>query len=287
MVRCRAGRSRGAAGQQVQPVGQPRQQRRRREGSDPRGGQLDRQRQPVEPADRSSATDGAFSWSARTSDRPRAPAGRRARSRPARMSSLRVETPGRIGQRQRRHRVDVLARQPQHDAAGGEDRQARARGQQLDKPRRGAEQVLEVVQHQQQFPLAEERHARRSTRRPLAFPHPERLGDRRQDECGVGQGARPTKTAPSGKSPAAAAAAARASRVLPTPPAPVRVRSRMSVAQEHVAHGGDFALPADQRRERARESGRDSSSPVGERISRRAGSGRVRVAGGAERRRAR
>ena len=50
IVCCRAGQVAPAAGQQRQPVLQPGQQRRRREDLDPGRGQLDGQRQPVQPA---------------------------------------------------------------------------------------------------------------------------------------------------------------------------------------------------------------------------------------------
>ena len=49
MVRCRAGASRLPAGQQRQPRLQPRQQRRGRQDLDARRGQLDGERQAVEP----------------------------------------------------------------------------------------------------------------------------------------------------------------------------------------------------------------------------------------------
>ncbi len=50
IVRCRSGRSRGTAGQERQARSSRAQQRRRGQVGDPGRRQLDRQRQPVQPA---------------------------------------------------------------------------------------------------------------------------------------------------------------------------------------------------------------------------------------------
>ena len=111
--------------------------------------------------------------------------------------------------------------------AGREDRQPRRRRQQLGRERRRLEQMLEVVEHQEQLAVGEERLERVLDRLAAA------LVERRAPAaiaCGSSSGsataASGTKRAPSANSPATARATSSASRVLPVPPAPVSVSRR-------------------------------------------------------------
>ena len=100
---------------------------------------------------------------------------------------LEAGQPLRVRDRERRHRVLVLAVDPERDAAGGEDLEAEG-GQQLARQRGGFQHLLEVVQHQQKpFVLEVVLHALDERLVP-ALPHVERLRDGRDDQRGVGEG---------------------------------------------------------------------------------------------------
>ena len=121
------GRVAPAPGQQRQPPRQAGQQGRRREEGAPGGGQLDRQRQPVQPvADGRHRPGVLVREGERGVGRPRP-----VDEEPDRGDSgqlVRRRQPVRVGHRQGRHGHDVLAGEAQGGPAGGQDRQARAPG---------------------------------------------------------------------------------------------------------------------------------------------------------------
>ena len=105
----------------------------------------------------------------------------------------------------------------------------RTGGQQLGDERRRGDHLLEVVEHQQQAPVAEECLRNRSSgRTPGDVRHAERLRHGRGDQGRVADRRERDKAVPSANSSANSAATWIASRVLPTPPGPVRVSRRTS-----------------------------------------------------------
>ena len=109
-----------------------------------------------------------------------------------------------------------------------------APGEQRRRPAgAGVDQVLAVVQHEQRRPAAAPRASVPRSDRPLASPHAERRQRPRPTAPGSAtRRARPT-TRPPGTGPTRSAATSSASRVLPTPPAPVSVTSRSA---DQLAH---------------------------------------------------
>ena len=94
----------------------------------------------------------------------------------------RRERSGRVGDRQRQHWENLLAGEAQHDAAGGEDRQARAGGQEGGEVGRGGNHLLQVIEHEQQAPAAEHKAQALGERPVTGFLYAQRLSDRRKDE---------------------------------------------------------------------------------------------------------
>ena len=141
-----------SGGQHAHPVVEPGQQRLRGQQPDPGGGQLDGQRQAVQPtADLGDGLDVA----------PGQLEARGLGAGPGREQADRgvvLERRGvadRAGRRdgKRRHREFVLAAEPEYGPAGHQDHQARARGQQVGDDGSTGGHLLEVVQDQQE-PLA-------------------------------------------------------------------------------------------------------------------------------------
>ena len=88
--------------------------------------------------------------------------------------------------RQRQDRVFPLGPQPEHRAAGGQDRQLRAAGQQLAQVGRDLDHLLQVVQDQQPGAVAErlgQRLCRRARPRQVGARRP---ADGGQDQPGIG-----------------------------------------------------------------------------------------------------
>ena len=146
-----------SAGQNAHPVIEPGQQRLRGQQPDPGGGQLDGQRQAVQPtADLGDGPDVApGQLEARGFG---AGPGREQANRGVVLERRGV--PGRAGRRdgKRRHREFVLAAEPEHGAAGHQDHQARARGQQVGDDSSARGHLLEVVQDQQELLGPQVRH---------------------------------------------------------------------------------------------------------------------------------
>ena len=153
--------------------------------------------------------------------------------------------------------------------------------QEVGDDRRRRQDVLEVVEDEQDLPLAQEGVAAAPSAAAGGLPDAERLGDRRgSTRSGRRAAARGTKATPSAKSAAQVGrAAASASRVLPTPPGPVRVSRRTSGPRQKRPHGRQLALAPDQRRQRHGQRRQLQPRP-GQRRQRR----RLGVVGSVERR---
>ena len=134
----------------------------------------------------------------------------------------------RVRQGQRRDREVLLAGHPEDGAAGDERLHPRTGAQQGGDVRRGIDDLLEVVEHQQEVSLPQRRGEllRRRTAGELA--QVQGVGDRRDTRSGSRTAARETKTTPSANAVSSSLATSIASRVLPTPPGPVSVTSRIS-----------------------------------------------------------
>ena len=146
-VCCRVGRSACRRGQELEVVGEPGPQRADAEQLDPRGRELDRERQPVEePADL-----GDVGGVVRVEPEVRAaPCWARCTNSctaPERAQLLDASRAG-GGQGQRRHRVLELAVEVQRTARGREDREPGAVSSSCTTVGGGG-QLLEVVEDQQ------------------------------------------------------------------------------------------------------------------------------------------
>ena len=126
-------------------------------------------------------------------------------------------------------------------------------GEQVADQRRGRQHLLEVVEHQEQVPVAEvPRHA--VGQRPVArLPHAEGLRDRRGDEGGV---------ADRGEGDEDDAVGEVAAQLLRDPQGEARLADAAgtgqgqeadAVAAQQVAHGGDLGVPTDEGREGDRQ----------------------------------
>ena len=252
----------GAAGEQRQAALQAGQERRRRQEPAPGGGQLDRQRQAVEPpADRfhrrrvrlvqresGAHRLGALGEQAHGVGAERVVLVLEGWSR--RDGALRVG-PGRYPQR--RHLEGVLCGEPQHRPAGDQHGEARAGRQQVRQRQRGRQHVLEVVQHQQQALGAEEVSQQRqgrpiagageAQRRRQGGEHQRRIFERRQgdEDRAVAEGGEQARRRPEGQAGLAHAARAGEGEQAHAP------------ARQPVADRRHLPLPADEGRRRDRQ----------------------------------
>jgi hypothetical protein len=90
-----------------------------------------------------------------------------------------------IGERQRGNRELLLSREVEGSSAGDEHAETRTGGEQHKELGCRLEQVLEVVQQQQQVPIAQHSPHLFLQGEISNFPQAERLGDRRQDPGGI------------------------------------------------------------------------------------------------------
>ena len=170
--------------QELEPRAEALEDVSRREQLDPGGGELERQREPVqadaELGDRVGVQLGELEVGpcvARASDeepyRLRAP------------EPVDLERARRVGKLERGDGVDPLFGDVERRAAGDEERQAGCTREQLGEHRRRVEHLLEVVEHEQRPPAAQrgDQRLERSAFRPL--DQAERAGDRGRDEVGV------------------------------------------------------------------------------------------------------
>ena len=142
------------------------------------------------------------------------------------------------------HLVLDLAANPQQLPGGDQQHQVGTRLDQLRELRRRVDDLLQVVQQQQQLPLAD-------VRGQLSFA-PSVCAIVSATSAGSRSEASPTQNTPALNSGTSSAAASIASRVFPVPPGPVSVTSRAPSANErdNLRH---LALAADEARRRPRQ----------------------------------
>ena len=136
---------------------QPPADRLRRQQLDPRRGQLDRQRQAVKPPDDLGHRGGVPLVNGEPRRHGRCPLGKqphrfRRSDRPG--PALRLL----IRDRQRGYRAFLLARHPKRRPAAHHDPKTPGPAQQFRHDRSGRQQVLEIVQHDQELPVAQVTH---------------------------------------------------------------------------------------------------------------------------------
>ena len=221
IVRCRSGRSR-------RPVPRPvcwRRAEQGRGGEQPqaRGGELEREGEPVELA-----CDGGQGGGVVVGDLGGGAGGRG----PVEQQG----DGGRVGHRldvvvdrrgQRAQHDLVLGAHPQRRPAGRQDDEVGAARDEVGEHRCGPGELLEVVEHEEhaQAPeVARQGVERVGVGRPRAVPRAAVI--RGMTSAGWRTGARSTATAPPGNAGASRASTSSDSRVLPTPPGPVMVTSR-------------------------------------------------------------
>ena len=176
-----------ATSEQAQRVFQPGQDRLRRQQLDPRRGQLDGQRQAVQPA--GDLRDGRR---VPLVDREV----RRHRGGPLGEQAHRLaggqpfgRGPGaRIRDRERRDRAFLLAGDPQRRAAADQDAQRTGLPQQPGHGRGAGQQVLEVVQDEQDLPVVQLADQVIHQRPVPGVLQPEALGDRRRHQPRIPDG---------------------------------------------------------------------------------------------------
>ena len=178
-------RAGGATGQQARVALQPGGELRGSERRAPGRGQLYGQRHAVQP-------------SAHLGDRGRVARSQRER-RAHRLGPGHEQAAGLrrgdradhtvLGQAQRRYRENNFAGHVQALPAGGQDpHPAALPGQHDHYPACRGQDMLAVVQHDQQLAARQRRHDARHRVRGISFRHAQRLGDRRGNERGIGEG---------------------------------------------------------------------------------------------------
>ena len=140
--------------QHVEPFVEPRPQLVGREQRDARGGELDRERQPVEPAAGGDDVGRVLVGELEVGpQRDRALDEQLDRLRCERVFQRDCAVAG--GERERRHREQPLAAHAQRRTAGHERADTRAMLEQLGQAGRGVGHLFEVVEQEQQLPLAQ------------------------------------------------------------------------------------------------------------------------------------
>jgi hypothetical protein len=146
----------------------------------------------------------------------------------------------------------VLAGDAQRNAAGDEDLQPWAGGKEGGKARRGRDDLLDIVEHEQRLIRPQRRRKPLGKGRSAAVRHAHRLGDGREHEAGIAQackrdnhhhrkGVAEVRGDLEGEPRFAHAAGSG------------QGHERHVVAQEERANLHDFALPPDQRGARERQ----------------------------------
>ena len=259
-----SGRSRAAAGQQRQPPLQPGQERRRRQKALIRAAASSIASGSPSSRRQIAATAAAFSRSGRS------------RAGTARARSTNSRTRSGLDQP-----TGVSTCRPVPAAPAAAPRiscspetrsrtrlvtstfRLRAGRQQVRHERRRLDHLLEVVEHQQQVPVAQGRGQALEQTTSRCSRHAERLGDGGGDQVGVASlGPRGTRRPPVGEVRLAIGRHPQGEPGLADPPGPVRVTSR----HHRAAEGGDgrhLALPADKAGQWNRPR-RNEPIPVGE-----------------------
>ena len=242
-----------AAGQQAEAVVEPRGDLLDGERPHARGGQLDRQRDAVQPlADlghrrrvRIRQGEVGLHRGGPVDEEPHGLVLRQRRRAPARRRGSGTESGGtRNATSPVSPSGSRLVARILHVRAGPQQR--------LGQPRARGDQVLAVVEHEQQCAgIAGAPTMRGLDRAARLLPHAERRGERRRGEHGIGERRQLDQPHAVGVVWTHGAATWSASRVLPLPPGPVRV-SRC-VAREEPRHLADLPLAPDEAGELARQ----------------------------------
>ena len=153
-VRWRSGRVRAPPVSSVRLLLEPGQDLPGGQDLGPGGGQLDGQRQPVQPGADLRHRLGVLLGQLEAGPHRLGPLDEQPdRVGPAK--GLGVGGPCRVGQGQRRHHQLLLPPERERDPAGGQHREPRRGGEQLLDHRAGLPHLLEVVGHEQELPVAE------------------------------------------------------------------------------------------------------------------------------------
>jgi hypothetical protein len=227
--------------QQVEPVLEPPEQGARREQPRARRRELEGERESVEAAAHRGDVAGVLVGEGEVGT-----AGAGALHEQAHrlgLSNRRGAGGGRVGERERGHGELLLGAQAQRLAARHHDGEPRRRRQEPGDERRGVEQVLEAVEHEQRRAPAEVR--------ATCSPAPPAPTSRKPSAWATAVGTRSAAaTAASGTTWAPSACRSRtrcasssARRVLPAPPGPVRVSSRTPRASIAAASASRRSRP--------------------------------------------
>jgi hypothetical protein len=175
---------------------QPLQDRLRRQQADPRRGQLDRQRQAIQPAHDLRDRGGVLLVNGETRQHGRRPL----REQPHRFTrSDRRGRDGRLlGEGEGRDRALLLARHAKRRAAAHQDAEIAGAAQQFRYHRRGRQHVLEVVQDDQEPAVPQVMSQMLDERPALGIRQPDALGDRRQYQPGIPDRRQPDEVHPIG-----------------------------------------------------------------------------------------
>ena len=181
--------------------------------------------------------------------------GARGEERDRLVARQRRPAPGdrRFRERQRRHRKILLARHAEDGPAGHERLHARAGAQEGGDVRRGLDDLLEVVEHQEQV-FRPQRGGELLRRRPVGeFAQVQGVGDRRDDEVGIADRREGDEDRAVGEVRLQFGRHFdRQARL--ADPAGTGQRDEPDLgASQQVADGRELPLPADQRRERDRQ----------------------------------
>jgi hypothetical protein len=222
-------------GEQVQPGIDPVQQLRGRKHPQPRGGQLQRQRQPVQPLTQP-AQD------------------RRLVHRHARRRGTLAQQRDRITGRQRRHREHVLGRQLQPLPAGSQHHQPVTGGQQPGHHvGHLRQQMLGVIQHDQHPASLKPGRHRALQAGSLVFPHAQHLRDRAQHLVAAADRRQPGPPQPVRELIPQPGRGLHRQPGLADPPGAGQRHQPAPRPGQHGAQPPDILIPADQSRGRHRK----------------------------------
>jgi hypothetical protein len=171
--------------EQVQPPSEPADDRARRQQPDPRCRQLEREWKTVEPDTELCNIVGVRRRQLEIPARTARPLD----EEPYRLEPpepVERDAPGELGKLERWDRIDTLSGQPERSPARDEKRGILHLLDQLGKDRRSGEHLLEVVEHEQRLPTAQERHESLDDVSAGALEQTQTLCDRGRDELGIG-----------------------------------------------------------------------------------------------------
>ena len=219
----------GPAGklQQAEPAPDPGQQLLKPESRNPRRGQFQSQRQPVEPDTDLGHRSGVCLGQDEVRSTRLDPGHEQRHARRAGQQRDRGQRPG-VGDEQGLHREQLLAGNLQRRPAGRQHPQPAVPSQQVGDVGRRRQHMLHVVQHDKDAPAAEVLVNVTINGCAPASRSPSARATAGNTAAGSVRGAKSTKLTPSGCASRTTPATAMASRVFPAPPVPTNVRSRTS-----------------------------------------------------------